>query len=173
MFKAKFKGRDDYSTLKQMSPEERDAFYNKSYTDSIEAMKRDIRKFNIDKLHSFFFNFLVYLHASNKDVEESECSKGAFSKPINKNKEPKNKFSEIRQYEVGYRISSPYPKKKGTTISLGSGGGSPKSSHYRSGHWHHFWTGSGADKKLIVKWVDGVFVNGKAEQSVAVVHSVK
>lgn len=48
MFKAKFKGRDDYSTLKQMSPEERDAFYNKSYTDSIEAMKRNIRKFNID-----------------------------------------------------------------------------------------------------------------------------
>ena len=48
MFKAKFKGRDDYSTLKQMSPEERDAFYNKSYTDSIEAMREDTRKFDID-----------------------------------------------------------------------------------------------------------------------------
>ena len=40
MFKAKFKDREDYSALKQMSPEERDAFYNKSYTDSIEAVRR-------------------------------------------------------------------------------------------------------------------------------------
>lgn len=40
MFKAKFKNRKDYSTLIQMSPEKRDAFYNKSYTDSINAIKR-------------------------------------------------------------------------------------------------------------------------------------
>ena len=57
--------------------------------------------------------------------------------------------------------------------SLQNGTGSPKSAHYRSAHWHHFWTGSGDDKKLIIKWVDGVFVNGKAEQDAAVVHTLK
>lgn len=46
MFKAKFKGREDYSTLKQMSPEERDAFYNKSYTDSIEAVRRSAKRYS-------------------------------------------------------------------------------------------------------------------------------
>ena len=46
MFKAKFKGRKDYSTLKQMSPEERDAFYNKSYTDSIKAVRRSAKRYS-------------------------------------------------------------------------------------------------------------------------------
>lgn len=46
MFKAKFKGREDYSTLKQMSPKERDAFYNKSYTDSIEAVRRSAKRYS-------------------------------------------------------------------------------------------------------------------------------
>ena len=46
MFKAKFKGREDYSALKQMSPEERDAFYNKSYTDSIEAVRRSAKRYS-------------------------------------------------------------------------------------------------------------------------------
>lgn len=46
MFKAKFKDREDYSVLKQMSPEERDAFYNKSYTDSIEAVRRSAKRYS-------------------------------------------------------------------------------------------------------------------------------
>jgi hypothetical protein len=46
MFKAKFKDREDYSALKQMSPEERDTFYNKSYTDSIEAVRRSAKRYS-------------------------------------------------------------------------------------------------------------------------------
>lgn len=46
MFKAKFKDREDYSALKQMSPEERDAFYNKSYTDSIEAVRKSAKRYS-------------------------------------------------------------------------------------------------------------------------------
>lgn len=45
MFKAKFKGRKDYATLKQMSPEQRDAYYNKNYDDSINAIRRGAEKF--------------------------------------------------------------------------------------------------------------------------------
>lgn len=43
MFKAKFKDRDDYSILKQMSPEERDSYYNKNYTDSINNIRKNIQ----------------------------------------------------------------------------------------------------------------------------------
>lgn len=51
---------------------------------------------------------------------------------------------------------------------------SPKSSHYRSAHWHHYWVGSGEDKKLIIKWVEGVFVNGGKEEAENIqIHKVK
>ena len=49
MFKEKFKDREDYSVLKQMSPEERDAFYNKSYDDSVKVLEEDIDKYNLNK----------------------------------------------------------------------------------------------------------------------------
>ena len=58
MFKAKFKDREDYSTLKQMSPEERDSFYNKVYEDSLNAartrLKSDLEKYNIDIANNSF-----------------------------------------------------------------------------------------------------------------------
>ena len=44
----------------------------------------------------------------------------------------------------------------------------------RSAHWHHYWTGSGDNKELIIKWVDGVFVKGsKDEAEKVVIHKVK
>lgn len=46
MFKAKFKGRSDYDSLKQLSPAERDNFYNKYYTDSINALKKSNQTYN-------------------------------------------------------------------------------------------------------------------------------
>lgn len=46
MFKAKFKDRADYSALKKLSPEQRDAYYNKSYTDSIKALSSRTRRYN-------------------------------------------------------------------------------------------------------------------------------
>lgn len=58
MFKAKFKDREDYSALKQMSPEERDSFYNKAYEDSLNAtrtrLKSDLEKYNIDIANNSF-----------------------------------------------------------------------------------------------------------------------
>jgi hypothetical protein len=58
MFKAKFKDREDYSTLKQMSPEERDSFYNKAYEDSLNAtrtrLNSDLEKYNIDIANNSF-----------------------------------------------------------------------------------------------------------------------
>ena len=47
----------------------------------------------------------------------------------------------------------------------GIGVHSPKASHYRSAHWHHYWVGSGDDKRLIIKWVEGVFVKGNGDEA--------
>lgn len=52
MFKVRFKGREDYDVLKQMSPEERDAFYNESYTDSVQLIKSNVGNINDADLYS-------------------------------------------------------------------------------------------------------------------------
>lgn len=48
MFKAKFKDRKDYSILKQMSPEERDTFYNRNYEDSINNFRKNLQVSEVD-----------------------------------------------------------------------------------------------------------------------------
>ncbi len=146
--------------------------YEARDTESLVCEDGVERTFDMSALFRFIANFLVYLQASNRDMEKNSIIKDNFDKPVDRTKEVKNKFRELRQYDLGYKISTPIPNKGKSTESKG-GTGSPKSSHYRSAHWHHFWTGSGRDKKLIIKWVDGIFVNGKAEQEVAVVHNVQ
>lgn len=131
------------------------------------------REVDVYAIQRFVSNFLVYLQASNKDIEPHQAVKANFDKPVTRDKEVKNKFRELRLNQVGYRLSTPLPKKKSDNVIEIGVKGSPKSAHYRSAHWHHFWTGSGDDKKLIIKWVEGVFVNGKAEAEVAVVHEIK
>jgi hypothetical protein len=130
------------------------------------------RTYDTDASLKFLTNFLVYLQAANKDIEEFEVSKENFKKAVTKGTEPKNKFKELRRYEVGYKISTPTVGKryKNNTENDEEKTGSPKSPHYRKAHWHHFWTGSGENKELVIKWVEGIFVNGKAEAKVAVVH---
>lgn len=58
MFKVKFKDREDYSVLKQMSPEERDSFYNKEYEDSLNTtrakLNKELERLNLDFHDSSF-----------------------------------------------------------------------------------------------------------------------
>jgi len=131
----------------------------------------ETRVVDVHGIQVFVVNFLIYLQAINKDIEPHEAIKDNFNKPIDRTKECKNKFRELRLYNVGYKLSTALPKKSYKNNSL-EGKGSPKSPHYRSAHWHHYWTGSKEDRELIIKWVEGVFVNGKAEPKVATVHTV-
>ena len=130
------------------------------------------RKFNQTALLRLFYNFIVYLQASNKDVEKSVVTAKNFGKPIDKTKPVKNKFGEMKELEVGFKISSPVSKKYIYETKETTSIGTPKSPHFRRAHYHHYWKGSGESKELVVKWIEGVFVNGKREADVAVVHKV-
>lgn len=135
-----------------------------------------VRTIYDEKICKFLYNFLIYLHAANRDVEISERTRKSHEKVQSS---IKNKFREVKEFEVGFtygrsisknnkRIKYVGEKQKMDTVH------SPKSSHYRSAHWHHFWTGSGEDKKLIIKWVEGVFVNGGKDEAKNVqIHKVK
>lgn len=145
----------------------------------IECEDGVVRVLSEKKMCSFFYNFLVYLHASNRDVTISERTRKNHDKVV---KNIKNKFREVKEFEVGFAYGRSI-RKDATRIKyideekIGKPNGvstRPVSSHYRSAHWHHYWTGSGDDKKLIIKWVEGVFVNGgKDEAEKVVVHKVK
>ena len=128
------------------------------------------------KMWKFLFNFLIYLHAANRDVEISERTRQNHEKKIDT---IKNKFREVKEFEVGFTYGRSI-RQGATRIKYvgekpeSTSGGSPKSSHYRSAHWHHFWTGSGENKELIIKWVEGVFVNGGKDEAEKVqLHKVK
>ena len=133
---------------------------------------------NIDeqKMWKFLFNFLIYLHASNRDVKISERTRQNHER---KSVEVKNKFREVKEFEVGFAYGRSIHKGATRIKYVGEKSekterGSLKSSHYRSAHWHHFWTGSGDKKELIIKWVEGVFVNGGKDEAEKVkLHKVK
>ena len=136
-----------------------------------------VRNFNTTLFMRFILNFMIYLNASNRDVVMSSKSEKNQKKLAKLKKEPRNNPKELVEYEVGYKLSTPITLGSVSSSGggTGSGKGSAKSPHYRSAHWHSFWTGAKGSKqrKLVVKWVDGVFVNGKHESDVAVVHEVK
>lgn len=126
----------------------------------------------------FIINALLYLCADNAEVQESEVTKSTY-KP---RKEIKNKFSEIRQWECGYRYGASIRKKKvnhkksernqdeQTEFHMKIKRALP--AHTRRAHWHHYWIGPrSGERKLILHWIAPVFVSG-TESGVAVVHRV-
>ena len=48
----------------------------------------------------------------------------------------------------------------------------PVTSHVRSAHWHHYWTGKGRTN-LIVKWIPPVFVSSLGKELPITIHEVK
>lgn len=145
----------------------------------VECEDGVVRVINEKKICTFLFNFLVYLHASNRDITVTERTRKNHDKEV---KAIKNKFREVKEFGVGFTYGR-FIREGATRIKYvddseskqpDKPAGSLKSSHYRSAHWHHYWTGSGDDKKLIIKWVEGVFINGGKDEAEKVqIHKVK
>ena len=120
----------------------------------------------------FLINAVLYLCASNAEVEESEITKKTYRPP----KTIKNKFSEIRAWHVGVRYGETIrmTRKKAdrdvTDRVTHPGAGTSKRPHMRRGHWHHYRTGKGRTN-LILKWIPPILV-GTGEITV-VKHQVK
>lgn len=125
----------------------------------------------------FLLNALLYLCADNREVKESEVTKSTY-RP---GKTVKNKFSEVRQWECGYRYGSSVRTRKEkpeagkiehTERSTQGTKRKVMAAHTRRAHWHHYWTGPRDGKRvLILHWIAPTFVSGQAENA-AVVHRV-
>lgn len=148
-----------------------------SVEDTSESIELELESgtcvFKEREFKKFLLNFFTYMYAINKDVEVTERSVKLSKRNGNgeRLKEPTNTYKEIEDYNVGFRcVKQPRSKVKYTHDEdyVSGHNGSTKCTHYRQAHWHSYWTGKGEDKKLIVKWVEGVMVNGTVAKNVTV-----
>lgn len=116
---------------------------------------------------------LQFLHADIEDVEESPITKSTYrpSTVI------KNKFSEVRMWDVGVRYGKAikFAKQQAMKVakesSLSEGVGQkvrkPVRPHIRSAHWQRYHVGEGR-KQIKVNWIPPVYVCGGKEIAVTI-----
>ena len=122
----------------------------------------------------FVLQAITYLSISKKDISEDQLTKKTY-KPY---QTPKNRFSEIRKWEVGVRIGNAIRKSKKATeekdeqenVEKAPYMRKPLRPHVRAAHWHHYWTGKGRTA-LEIRWIEPVFV-GTDNDLPAVIHKV-
>ena len=123
-------------------------------------------------------NTSLYLCADNAEIKESPVTKNTY----HPGKQVKNKFSEVRQWECGYRYGSSIraqKKQKGTPFRRNDQISSLTvrvkrllPAHTRRAHWHHYWVGpKTGERKLILHWIPSVYVS-ETDTQVAVIHNV-
>lgn len=129
---------------------------------------------------------VLYICADNSEKEEDLEQKNITRRNPESERKPKDTFREIRKWDVGYRIGSSIRRMKSEehndrdTERIIDGReekerkSSRKSPHARRGHWHHFWTGQrdSDGRKLILKWIAPLFVNGDDDDNIATIHPV-
>lgn len=104
---------------------------------------------------------VLYICAENAEIEENETQ----AKIYRKSNTIIDKYREIRKYDVGVKtgiILRRNEKSRNYIPATDRDKSNPAwqvRSHLRRAHWHHFWTGSGENKKLILRWVNSVIVN--------------
>lgn len=119
---------------------------------------------------------ILYILAQNAEITPS--SEQSFI--TKRGKTVKDKYSEIRKWDVGIRVGAAIRQQKAKEQSRKkeykeSEHQSPRP-HMRRGHWHHFWTGPKAqpeERKLILKWLSPMAIAANPEDMPITFHEVK
>lgn len=136
---------------------------------------------------------LSYLSSVEPDIRESEQTRQTYRKP-DTNAVPKNKFSEIKQEDVGVRFGTAFRKWSVAQKSSENKGekrrsenmGHSKRPHFRKAHWQHFWYNvldeqgkavkdpDGKTKKVRrPKWVQAAYINERLGETDTIIHRIK
>ena len=91
---------------------------------------------------------------------------------VSKEAPVKDRYSEVRAWDVGFRIG-PEIRKYYTKSSEGGsthpGEHTPKRLHIRRAHWHHYWRGPReGERQLIVRWLAPMYINSEEEDDEAI-----
>lgn len=121
-------------------------------------------------------NLIMYLCAEKPDIDPHPEQKTI----TKRSSVTRNTYREIRKWNVGHRFGAAYRKHKVNSQGSGVSVQSPSSSdtaqrsvrpHIRRAHWHRFWTGTGENKHLALKWLSPMTINADSEQDLpAVIH---
>lgn len=119
---------------------------------------------------------VLYICAENADVSENESQAKIYRKPT----KIEDKMREVRRWDVGVHVSKALraAEKRATTADSSPEHHNSERKfknrpHVRRSHWHHFWAGSGENKKLILRWVNTTLVNAKDGDITTTIHDVK
>ena len=111
---------------------------------------------------------VLYICSENAEIRENEDQ----AKIYRKSDRIVDKYRELRKWDVGVKtgIILRAAEKRGRENNPDSEPETAENTrsynrihkarpHVRRAHWHHFWTGSGGNKKLILRWVSTILVN--------------
>lgn len=122
--------------------------------------------------------FVLYILSVNAEIKENETQKKVYKPSNGSTKVAKDKYSQIRKWDVGYRIGATIRANRAIIeqereYRTHPGSHSSKRPHMRRGHWHNYWTGPRkGERKLVLKWVPPMFIGAK-ENAPVVYHEVK
>lgn len=129
-------------------------------------------------------SLVLYICAENAEIVQSpESQKKQTKKTKRQLKTIKDRYKEIRHWDVGERIgriiraSKNYeeaPRER--TSREGQIEQQKKRPHTRRGHWHHYWTGSRTKpdtRKLILRWVAPIFIGKISDDNPMVINIIK
>lgn len=100
--------------------------------------------------------YMTYKHKIEPEEEEVTLAPSKETKSVT-DSNGKKKPNKIKHYDI--MESTVYISKPKIT-KASDAHGTPKAPHYRRGHSHSFWVGTGEDKKKVKYYVEGVCVNG-------------
>lgn len=169
---------DEHTISDNMAHVAKEALYNSRNDKFIQAQTYQAIQ-ETDALQELLLKALqvvLYILASNAEIvpnsEQSFITKRGAT--------IKDKYSEIRKWDVGIRIGAAIRQKsasveKGESTKTASGHSSPRP-HMRRGHWHHYWTGPrnvSENRRLILKWLSPMAVAATPEDAPIVIHEIK
>ena len=130
-------------------------FFTRSFQDEINKNKANVLDDDYSKrVYQHIINCCAFIASVNAGIN-LVYKPAKELKPNNKKKR-----SLCKWYEAGFRIGSEireYEKRKSPNRRTGI----KVRPHIRRAHWHHFWTGSKDNRKLVLKWVAQTSVGAK------------
>lgn len=122
----------------------------------------------VKQVLAFTLQACMYLCAKNADIEENPLQKKIYTP----SKTIRNRFSEIRKWDVGVRVVKAH---KSAQIAAIDAGNEPDAfrrrprQHWRKAHFHTYWVGEGRKRKEL-KFIAPVLVNDNGDDMPVVIH---
>ena len=123
---------------------------------------------------------ICYMNVKEPDIEISNDTK-QYYRP-SKSKTIKNKYSEVYKQDVGIRIGKKITQnynnmktaQETQTRKAQETGRKPPIPHFRSAHWHKYYTGKNRVNQEL-RWIEPVFVCGEysSDNTDVIMHKVE